>query len=138
MIRAVLDTNVFVSSFFGGVPREVVDLWKTGEVQLCLSRPVVEEYVAVLQRLGLQDADELAELLDVFARGHNVLFTARTPSLHIVKSDPDDDKFIECAVALKAEFIVSGDKALTEVGTYMGIRIVSPRQFLEERPGASR
>jgi len=114
MTRVVLDTNVFVSSFFGGNPRTIVDLWKTGEITLCLSRPIVDEYVEVLRRLGLQDERELAELLALFARGLNVQFTAKTPELRVVKEDPDDDKFIECAVVLKAEVIISGDRRSRE------------------------
>ena len=54
MIKIVLDTNVFVSSFFGGNPRRIVDLWKTGEVTLCLSKAIIDEYVEVLRRLGLR------------------------------------------------------------------------------------
>jgi putative PIN family toxin of toxin-antitoxin system len=132
VIRVVLDTNVFVSSFFGGPPREAVDLWKTGGITLCLSRPVVDEYVEVLRRLGLRNEEELGELLHVFSIGHHALFTARTPELEIVKGDPDDNKFIECAVALKADYIVTGDKHLTEIGDYMGISILSPREFLKD------
>ena len=131
MTRVVLDTNVFVSSFFGGNPRTIVDLWKTGEITLCLSRAIVEEYVEVLRRLGLQNERELGELLALFARGYNIQFTAKTPELRIVKEDPDDDKFIECAVALKAEVIISGDRALTGIKNYMGIRIVTPKEFLD-------
>ncbi|MDY6990908.1 MAG: hypothetical protein SWQ30_22940 [Thermodesulfobacteriota bacterium] len=48
----------------------------------------------------------------------------------MVKEDPDDNKFIECAVALKAHVIISGDKALTAIQDYMGIKVVTPRQFL--------
>ena len=129
MTRVVLDTNVFVSSFFGGNPRTIVDLWKTGEITLCLSRAIVEEYVEVLRRLGLQNERELGELLALFARGFSVQFTAKTPELHVVKEDPDDDKFIECAVALNAEVIISGDRALTGIKNYMGIRIVTPKEF---------
>jgi hypothetical protein len=130
VIRVVVDTNVFVSSFFGGNPRKVMDLWKTGEFTLCLSKPIVGEYVKVLRRLGLQNERELDELLGVFARGFHILFTANTPELHVVKEDPDDDKFIECAVALKAEYVISGDRRLTAVEEYMGIKIVSPKEFL--------
>ena len=43
-----------------------------------------------------------------------------------VEDDPDDDKFIECAVALKADFVVTGDKALLAVEDYMGIKITTP------------
>jgi predicted nucleic acid-binding protein len=44
------------------------------------------------------------------------------------------DKFIECAVALKAQFVISGDKALVEVKNYMGIKIVTPKEFLDLQP----
>jgi hypothetical protein len=130
VIKVVLDTNVFVSSFFGGNPRKVVDLWKTGEVTLCLSKPIIDEYVEVLQRLGLHNETELSELLGLFARGLHAVFAAKTPELHVVEGDPDDDKFIECAVALKADFIISGDKALIAIEDYMGIKIVNPKEFI--------
>ncbi|HPW18899.1 MAG TPA: putative toxin-antitoxin system toxin component, PIN family [Candidatus Aminicenantes bacterium] len=132
-MKAVVDTNVFVSSFFGGNPRRIIDLWKTGELTLCLSSPIVEEYVAVLRRLGLEGEDELGELLDLFARGTHLLFAAATPRLDVVAADPADNKFIECAVALHADVIVTGDKALRRVGSYMGIRILSPGEFLKAR-----
>lgn len=129
-MKAVIDTNVFVSSFFGGNLRRVIDLWKTGELTLCLSAAVIEEYTAVLRRLGLDGEEELGELLDLFARGTHLLFAAETPKLSIVAADPANDKFIECAVALKAEVIVTGDRALLDIGNYMGIRILSPQDFL--------
>ena len=131
MIRVVVDTNVFVSSFFGGNPRKIVDLWKTGEVTLCLSKPIIEEYVEVLRRLGLQDEKELDELLGLFAHGFHVLFSVKTPDLHLVEEDPGDDKFIECAVALKADFVISRVKNLTAIKDYMGIKIVTPKEFLD-------
>jgi putative PIN family toxin of toxin-antitoxin system len=131
VIRVVLDTNVFVSSFFGGNPRKVVDLWKAGDIIVCLSKAIIDEYVAVLRRLGLENQRELEELLTLLARGFHVLFSARTPTLRVVAGDPADDKFIECAVAVKADFVISGDKALTEIGDYMGIPVVTPRAFLE-------
>jgi len=129
--KVVVDTNVFVSSFFGGNPRKIVDLWKSDQLTLCLSRPIIDEYVGVLQRLGLKNERELSELLSLFAHGFHVLFSAKTPELHLVEKDPDDDKFIECAVALKVDFVISGDKALIAIQDYMGIRIVTPKKFLD-------
>ncbi|TET69226.1 MAG: putative toxin-antitoxin system toxin component, PIN family [Candidatus Aminicenantes bacterium] len=131
MTKVVVDTNVFVSSFFGGNPRKIVDLWKSGQLTLCLSKPIMDEYVEVLQRLGLKNERELSELLSLFAHGFHVLFSAKTPELHLVEKDPDDDKFIECAVTLKADFVISGDKALIAIQDYMGIRIVTPKKFLD-------
>jgi len=131
-MRVVVDTNVFVSSFFGGTPRKIVDLWKKGQITLCFSKPIVEEYVEVLRRLGLQDEIELNELVGLFAQGLGVLFSAKTPRLEIVDKDPDDNKFIECAVALNATYVVSGDKSLLSVGAYMGISIATPKQFIDD------
>ena len=131
MIRVVVDTNIFISSFFGGNPRKIIELWKSGQTILCLSRPIIDEYVDVLRRMRLQNERELEELLSLFAHGFNVLFTAKTPNLNVVEKDPDDDKFIECAVALNSKFIISGDKALREIKDYMDIKIQSPKQFLD-------
>jgi len=130
-MKVVIDTNIFVSSFFGGNPRRIIDLWKTQKITLCLSKEILDEYIEVLQRIGLQDEDELGELLSLFKRGFNMLFTAKTPKVKVVKDDPDDDKFIECALALKAEVIVTGDKAIEAVGEYMGIKILTPQRFLK-------
>jgi putative PIN family toxin of toxin-antitoxin system len=128
----VVDTNVFISSYFGGKPRKTIDLWKSGQITLCLSRPIIDEYIDVLRRMGLQNGRELEELLSLFAHGFHVLFTAKTPNLNVVEKDPDDNKFIECAVALKSKCIISGDKILREMQNYMGIKIKSPKKFLDE------
>ena len=130
MIKVVIDTNVFISSFFGGSPKKIIDLWKKGEIKLCLSREIVNEYVEVLKRLGLQNESELQELLNTFSEGHNIIFSATTPSLKIIEQDPDDNMFIECAVALRCSYIISGDKHLKQVKNYMGIKIVNSKKFL--------
>ena len=129
-MRVVIDTNVFVSSFFGGLPRKIVDLWKQGGVTWCISRDILNEYMAVLVRMGLTGEKEMAELLQLFGKGVNVLFAANPPVLKIVQRDPDDDKFIECAVALKAQCIVTGDKDLLVIKEYAGIAFRTPREFL--------
>jgi putative PIN family toxin of toxin-antitoxin system len=129
-MKVVVDTNIFVSSFFGGNPRKIIDLWKRGNINLCLSKDILDEYTEVLQRIGLENEREIEELLSLFAKGFNILFTTKTPKISVVKDDPDDDKFIECAVALKAEVIITGDKGLTAMGEYVGIKILTPQQFL--------
>jgi len=130
-MKVVIDTNVFVSSFFGGNPRKIIDLWKKGKISLCVSKNILDEYIEVLQRIGLGDGREVEELLSLFAKGFNIVFTTKTPKIKAVKDDPDDDKFIECAVALKAEVIITGDKALKAMNEYMGIKILTPQQFLK-------
>lgn len=130
-MRVVIDTNIFVSSFFGGNPRKIIDLWKNERINLCLSNAILDEYIDVLRRIGLEEEDELEELLSLFSRGFNILFTTKTPRMNIIKNDPDDDKFIECAVALKAHAIITGDREILTIKEYAGIRILTPQQFLE-------
>jgi len=122
VIKVVLDTNVFVSSFFGGNPRNIINLWKTGKITLGLSRPIIDEYIEVLQRLGLQNERELDELLGLFARGFHAIFAAKTPELYIVEEDPDDNKFIECAVALQRFEITWGSRSSTRKISLMLIK----------------
>lgn len=131
-MRVVLDTNVFVSSFFGGPPRQIIDLWKRGDISLCFSNAVLEEYVDVLRRLKLANARELSELLGVFKKQLNCVFAAQPPQLR-VSEDPDDDKFVSVAVELDAKVIVSGDRHLKSLGRYADIPILSPRDFLEKQ-----
>jgi len=134
-LRVVIDTNVFISSFFGGVPREIIDLWKNGKIILCLSQSIFEEYIEVLNRLGLKNRQELLKLTKLFAEGYNSVFAVDTPRIKIVKDDPDDNKFIECAVELESKVIISGDKHLKEVKKYIDIEIMSPREFIDRFDG---
>jgi len=130
-MKVVIDTNIFVSSFFGGKPRKIIDLWKNEKITLCLSNAILDEYIDVLRRIGLKDEYELEELLSLFSRGFNILFITKTPKIHIIENDPDDDKFIECAVALKADAVITGDREVLAVREYMGIKILTPQRFLE-------
>jgi len=130
MNKVVIDTNVFVSSFFGGIPRKIIDLWKNGKITLCLSQAIVEEYIDVLIRLGIDNSD-INDLLKLFAENYFSIFTAKTPKISVVKDDPHDDKFIECAVALDCKIIISGDKHLKSIKKYIDINIFSPREFMD-------
>jgi len=129
-MKVVIDTNIFVSSFFGGNPRKIIDLWKNGNINLCLSKDILDEYIRVLRGIGLKEEEEIEELLSLFAKSFNILFTAKTLEIKAVQDDPEDDKFIECAVALKAEAIITGDRDLLELEEYKGIKIITPRLFL--------
>ena len=133
MPKIVIDTNVFVSSFFGGIPREIVNQWKTGKMTLCLSQKIIEEYIEVLNRLGLKDQKEIQGLIRLFAEGYHSIFAANTPDINVIVDDPDDNKFIACAVALDSKIIISGDKHLKNLDKYVDIEILSPRAFWEKQ-----
>ena len=58
--------------------------------------------------------------------------------LSVIREDPDDDRYLECAVEGQAEYIVSGDRHLLALGSYRHISIVPPRAFLAVVPTARR
>jgi len=70
--------------------------------------------------------------LSLVSRGFNILFIIKTPGIQIIKNDPDYDKFIECAIALKADAVITGDREVLDVKEYAGIRILTPQQFLAD------
>lgn len=129
-VRVVIDTNIFISSFFGGIPRKVIDLWKRGRLTLCLSEPILSEYLDVIGRFNLSD-EEVRELLWLFKIRRNIKDVSPTRKVRAIKDDPADNKFLECALEAKADYIVSGNEHLKKLGTYKGIRILPPVIFYE-------
>jgi len=131
-VRIVLDTNVFISGvFFSGPPYQILEAWRDGKVQLVISQEILEEYQRVGETLADQfpgvDLGPILEFLTVKAK------LTLSPSLpEPVSDDPDDDKFLACALASKAKLIVSGDKHLLNVSGYRGIDIIKPRQFVDD------
>ena len=126
----VIDTNVFVSSFFGGIPRRIVDYWFSGKLILCVSRPILREYFEVLGRFQFDRKDLFRKLATAFEKGPNILFVDTPKEQNWIEDDPGDNKFIACALSLHAETIVSGDSHLKEVAEIGGVKSVPPRKML--------
>ena len=128
-MKAVLDTNTLVSAiFWGGTPLKVLDLWKQRKVILFASEPVLDEYLSVIQRVA--DSADRPDL----HRTWSVILPSRLRLVSVRKSfrlcrDPDDDKFIDCAIAARAHYIVSGDKDLGVLKQVMSVRIIDPGGF---------
>ncbi len=129
--RVVIDTNVFVSGiFFSGPPYRILKAWQNDKIQIAVSEEILEEYRRVINELGLKyerlNIDSIFELL--FIESEMVpSHSFETP----VCEDPDDDKFLACAIASKSKYIISGDKHLLKIGTYLNVAIVTPRYFLD-------
>ena len=135
-MRAVLDTNVIVSATLirGGNEDKILRAWLRGEFSLVVSRPIIDEYARTLayeriRKMQWMSDQEVVQLLEGLAEA-SIVVPGRV-RVRGASRDPDDDKFLEAAVALKAEVVISGDKALLRVGEYMGIRVLKPREFLQ-------
>lgn len=131
-MRVILDTNVFISGvFFGGPPYRILEGWRDGKVQLVLSHEILEEYQRVGDTLVEQfPGVELQPMLELVTMNAE-LFSDQV-MLEPVCDDPDDDKFIACALASGCKVIVSGDKHLLKVSGFGGIRVLRPRAFIDE------
>jgi uncharacterized protein len=134
-MRVVVDTNVFISSLLNtkGNPRKVIDLWRFEKITLCLSRGILAEYFAVLGRFGMSEEPEGEELMQLFQKRYNQVFITSVPTISAITEDPADNKFIECAVAADAKYIISGDRHLLNLEAYRGIKMLPPTEFLKVR-----
>jgi hypothetical protein len=129
VLKAVIDTNVLISSLYGGNPRRIINLWRNGRFALCTSEKIEREYSEVLARFTVS-REGAEELLAMLSARKNVYFTTPLTIIHEIIDDPDDDIFLECAVAAEADIIISGDRHLLDLEVFRGIQIVDPAQFI--------
>ena len=132
-MRAVLDTNVLISSVIAtGVPHEIVVKGFNNEYQIVVSVATLTEFRDTLLKypekfhMGEEDIQQEVETIRYFAE-----FVDPEEEITAVEDDPDDDKFLEAAVAGNVDYIVSGDRHLLDLDSFQGIEIVEPRAFYE-------
>ena len=138
MLRAVLDSSVLVSAFLtphGSVVRLLREPMRS-RYELCLSEAILTETAETLLtksrlRRYAQYADEdVRDYIRWLLTQAEMVPDPQAP--RVVLNDPKDDPIIAAAVAANAEYLVTGDRAhLLPIGEYQGIRIISPREFLE-------
>lgn len=128
-MKVVFDTNILVSAlvFPGGrgeaALRRVID----ERDQLVLSKPILDELLGILGRKFSRDAEELAHVAVFLSELAQYVKPRRR--LQAVKDEPDN-RILECAVAGRAEAIVTGDRALLSLREFQGVRIISLREYL--------
>ena len=129
-MRVVIDTNAVASAiFFGGKPKEVIDSVMKNQIDAYASAEILEEYTETVEYLKEKFPGKKPKvpLIDIEAKCRVINVSIRID----VCRDPDDNKFIECAVDSKCYYIISGDKDLLTVKEYDGIEIVTVAEFLE-------
>ena len=132
-MRAVLDTNVLISGVIAtGVPHELLIKGFDQEYQIVVSVETLTEFRDTLlkypDRFHMSEAEVQQEVETVryFAE-----FVEPDEEITAVQPDPDDDKFLEAAVAGAVDYLVSGDTHLLDIKSFRGIDIVEPRTFYE-------
>ncbi len=131
-MKVVFDTNVIISAVTLPRGRADIALKKIieGADQLILSRSIIDETLRVLANKFSRSREELARVAVFLAE----LAELVRPRIRIsVLSDDPDNRILECAVTGKASCVVTGDRAMLQLGAYRGIQIVSLRDYLEQR-----
>lgn len=128
-MKVVLDTNVFISGvFFGGPPYLILQAWRDGIIQLVISPEILDEYRRVGEILAEEHPGvDLEPMLEFVSQIADVF--AAPPLSERVCEDPDDDKFISCALASASRVIISGDKHLLKETGFQDIEVLKPRDF---------
>jgi putative PIN family toxin of toxin-antitoxin system len=130
MICVVADTNVYISALmFGGLPGVFLDHALKRAFTLVTSSVLLDELDEKLRgKFGVDPKDARA----IRTRLGNVAYLVKPDfALNVIAADPDDNRVLECAVAGKADFIVSGDRHLLRLGSHTGIFILTVRQFMD-------
>lgn len=127
-MKIVLDTNVLISAiFWGGKPREIIELWINDYIELYATKEIIKEYFNIMDRM-----DKSRMLVKKWQNYilENIHIIDNKVSIKLSR-DPYDDKFLNCAITTMATYIVSGDNDLLELKEIGKTKIVSPSAFIK-------
>jgi putative PIN family toxin of toxin-antitoxin system len=140
-IKAVLDTNILVSLLFKkGLAKEFSKLMEKGSVEFYSSEEILGELARVLTYPKIEQVFKKAGINKTTALESIVeILKIVNPKVKVdaVKSDPLDNKVLECALEAGANYVVSGDRHLLELRRFRKIEILTAREFLEETSSSS-
>ena len=136
LLRAVLDTNVYVSGTIlsCGTPFEVLEAWRCQQFILVTSEAIIAElervlrYPRIRKRYTITDEDVACLVASLRA---DALVVPGDYEVSGVSADPDDDQFLACALEGQADCVVTGDPHLLDLGRYHSFEIFTPREFLD-------
>ena len=135
LLKVVLDTSIVVRVYINpyGPAARILRYWEEGQYDLIVSDAILTEYRETLnypriQRRHRLDAVAIARTIRLIYDRATVV--EPTETIDAIKNDESDNRFLECAVAGGAAYIVSADNHLLTLGVYRDIQIVTPADFL--------
>ena len=134
-MRVVLDANIYISALISnqGHPAAIITKWLVGDFEVLLSQPIVDEILRVtsyerLQRKYQKIRENRLEFVELISE--QGIWVEPAETLAVVTADESDNRYLECAVAGSARYVVTGDEHLLTIGEYQGITILSPAAFV--------
>ncbi len=130
--KVVLDTNVFISVLgWKGASQRIFNECIEGNLELLFSLEIFDEARRVLSYPKFKFSQtEIDEFLDQILEIGNLIESK--VEINIIKDDPSDNKFLECAVTVGASYIISRDPHILKIKEFKGIKILSPELFVRE------
>ena len=130
-MKIVLDTNVLISGiFFSGPPYQILKAWRQGKISFVVSEEILSEYQRVSLELARKypviDINKILQLVTI----HSEIVDAGNCEISVCE-DPDDNMFISCAITGGSGVIVSGDRHLLKISGYQNIRVLKPKDFVD-------
>jgi putative PIN family toxin of toxin-antitoxin system len=131
-MKIVLDSNVFVSSFFWkGNPRKIFDRVTNGLDELYISDEILQEITAVMTRKKFNmEINEIEDYIKII-ESYSIKLSPQN-KVEEVSRDKNDNKILECGFEGKVDYIITGDNDLLVLRNYKGIRIVKPKEYLDD------
>jgi len=134
-MRITVDTNVLISAtFWYGDSHKIIEGVEQKQFVLVLSKDILQEYSEVLKYDEIQDKIN-DKNLDMKYTLHKIISLATivepTATLHAIQEDPDDNKILECALEGNVDYIITQDNHLLKLKNFHGIKIVTPKEFIE-------
>jgi len=134
-LRAVIDTNLFISGIFGkeSLSVKLQDLWIEQEFELATSMEIIKEVSRVLQYPRIKQRFHPKE--KTIKRFFNLIFRKAIITKDLYKAykivdDPTDNKFLACALEAEADYIISRDPHIRNLKHFHGIKIIDVKGFL--------
>ena len=130
-MKIIVDTNVVISgTFFKGKPRDIIIAIANNLFDVYASPEIIAEYKEIMDEMIERKQGTIdRNVLNYFISKLNII---ETKSDVKICRDPDDNKFINCALDSKSLYIVSGDKDLLSIGKYKDIEIITVFEFCEK------
>ena len=128
-MRVVFDTNIFVSAFAipGSQAEKAILKIIAGEDVLLLSKEILDELLSVLSIKFSRDREEISRV--ALFLSEIVEWVETTGKIRVLKDEPDN-RILECAASGKADIIVTGDKAMLNVGIYNDTKIIGLKAYV--------
>lgn len=129
--RIIVDTSVLISFYVypSGIVRKIIEEAESEKCLLGVSEAILEEFRKVLSRKFEWDEELIIRTIGQIRRKFHVASPAE--KLEVVKADPSDNKIIEAAAGFDADYIISGDSHLLDIGRYKNIKIIKASDLLK-------